>query len=172
MLFRRLLCALLGAALALGLGRPSAAGAAEAEPDLIAFGAGYYDLLQRDDEAADFRIEYRSGRALWILRPWAGIEVTSDGAVYGLGGLLADIGLGSRWVLTPSAGIGAYHDGGGKDLGHTLEFRSQIELAYRFDNRARLGLAFGHISNASLGDTNPGAEVLTLYYSLPLTWFY
>jgi hypothetical protein len=71
-------------------------------------------------------------------------------------------------VLTPSFGAGLYADGGGKELGHAVEFRSQIEIAYRFDNRARLGLAFSHISNASIGDKNPGVEVLNVYYSLPL----
>lgn len=145
-----------------------AAWADESDPALLALGLGYYDINLRDDEAADFRLEYRSDLALWVIKPWAGLEVTSDGAVYGLGGLLADIALGPRFRLTPSLGVGAYHDGGGKDLGHTVEFRSQIELAYRFEGGPRLGLAFGHISNASLGDDNPGTEILTLYYMIPL----
>jgi hypothetical protein len=159
-----------GAALAaaVGLLLAAPAWAEEAEPALLALGLGYYDINQQDDEAVDFRLEYRSDLALWIVRPWAGLEATSDGAVYGLGGLLADIALGPRLRLTPSLGVGAYHDGGGKDLGHTVEFRSQVELAYRFEGGQRLGLAFGHISNASLGDDNPGTEILTLYYMVPL----
>ncbi|MBT5810587.1 MAG: acyloxyacyl hydrolase, partial [Rhodospirillaceae bacterium] len=56
----------------------------------------------------------------------------------------------------------------GKDLGNTVEFRSGVELAYRLDDRARLGVAFHHISNASLSDNNPGTETLTLTFSLPL----
>ena len=52
-------------------------------------------------------------------------------------------------------------------MGHTVEFRSQLEFAYRFDNRSRLGFAISHYSNASLGDANPGTESLTLYYSVP-----
>jgi hypothetical protein len=164
---RRALRAVWGAATACLL-LVSIAQADETEPALLALGLGYYDINLRDDEAADFRLEYRSDLALWIVKPWAGLEVTSDGAVYGLGGLLADIALGPRVRLTPSLGVGAYHDGGGKDLGHTVEFRSQIELAYRFEGGQRLGLAFGHISNASLGDDNPGTEILTLYYMIPL----
>jgi hypothetical protein len=142
--------------------------AEEGDPALLALGMGYYDINLRDDEAADFRLEYRSDLALWIVRPWAGLEVTSDGAVYGLGGVLADIDLGPRFRLTPSIGAGLYHDGDGKDLGHAVEFRSQVELSYRFEGGRRLGLAFGHISNASLGDDNPGTEILTLYYMIPL----
>ena len=74
-------------------------------------------------------------------------------------------------MVTGSFGAGYYAEGGGTDLGHEIEFRSQIEVAYRFDDRSRLGLAFSHISNASIGDTNPGVEVLNDYYSIPLTRF-
>jgi len=164
---RRALRALWGTASACLLLAASAR-AEEGDPALLALGLGYYDVNLRDDEAADFRVEYRSDLALWVIKPWAGLEVTSDGAVYGLGGLLADIALGPSVRLTPSFGAGLYHDGGGKDLGHTVEFRSQIELAYRFEGGWNLGLAFGHISNASLGKDNPGTEILTLYTMIPL----
>ncbi|MDP6622047.1 MAG: acyloxyacyl hydrolase, partial [Alphaproteobacteria bacterium] len=60
-----------------------------------------------------------------------------------------------------------YHRGQGKDLGHWIEFRSQLELAYRFDDRSRLGVSLSHISNASLDDNNPGTESLMLNYAVP-----
>ena len=145
----------------------SGARAAE-DTALLVGGVGAYDVIQNDESAADFRIEYRHGSGLWIFKPWLGLEGTSDGALYGVGGILADVYLGRHIVLTPSLGVGAYSKGDGKDLGHTVEFRSQIELAYRFDNLTRIGIAFSHISNASLGDTNPGAEVINLYYALPI----
>ncbi len=162
------LLAALSAAAALLMAAPAAAQDGEAEPALIALGIGYYDFAQGDDAAADFRLEYRSDLALWLIKPWAGLEATSDGAFYGLAGLLADIRLGRRLVLTPSLGVGTYHEGGGKDLGSVLEFRSQLELAWRFDDASRLGLAVSHISNASVGKDNPGTEILTLYYAFPL----
>ena len=49
-----------------------------------------------------------------------------------------------------------------------LEFRSGIEVAWRFDNRSRLGVEFTHISNAGIYDRNPGTETLTVNYSIPL----
>lgn len=144
--------------------------AARAQEDqaLLAGGVGVFDLIQDDDTAMDFRIEYRHGSGLWIFKPWFGLEATSDGALYGLGGVLADFNLSPNIVLTPSFGVGAYAEGDGKDLGHVIEFRSQIEVAYRFDNASRLGLAFSHISNAGLGTENPGTEVINLYYALPV----
>ena len=72
-------------------------------------------------------------------------------------------------MVTPSFAPGFYDQGDSTlDLGHELEFRSQIEFAYRFDNRSRLGVAVSHYSNASIGDENPGTESAILYYSIPL----
>ncbi|NKB19827.1 MAG: hypothetical protein GKS01_04700 [Alphaproteobacteria bacterium] len=70
--------------------------------------------------------------------------------------------------MTPSFAVGAYDDSKGKDLGHTIEFRSGVELAWRFDNQMRLGLTLYHLSNAGIGDRNPGTEVLSLGLSVPL----
>lgn len=137
-------------------------------PDLLAFGVGYYDFVKQSDTALDLRVEYRSGLDIWDIRPWLGLEATSDDAVYGLGGLLYDLELDRHWILTPSAGVGYYHDGGGRDLGSKLEFRLQAEVAYRFESGSRLAFAFSHISNARTGGNNPGTEILTLYYMIPL----
>lgn len=138
------------------------------DPAYLSLGAGWFDIAAQDDEAADLRLEYRHGRRFWLFKPWAGLELTSDGGLWVGGGPLIDIHLGRRLVLTGSTGVGAYEDGSGKNLGATVEFRSQAEIAWRFDDRSRLGLAFGHISNAGLGDSNPGTEVLTLYYHVPI----
>ncbi|WP_119167128.1 acyloxyacyl hydrolase [Algihabitans albus] len=162
---RGILAAVLAVALLVGAAEVSA----EDDPSLISFGAGWWDLLAGDDDQADFRLEYRHGqRFLHIVKPWAGLEVTTAGGFWGGAGLLIDIYLGRRIVLTGSTGVGGFYEGDGKDLGSPIEFRSTIELGYRFDDRSRLSLAFGHLSNAGIGDDNPGAEVLTLYYHLPI----
>jgi lipid A 3-O-deacylase len=49
-----------------------------------------------------------------------------------------------------------------------IEFRSGFELAYRFDDHSRLGVAVHHLSNASIGADNPGTETALIYYSIPL----
>jgi hypothetical protein len=140
-----------------------------ASDDLLSLGVGYYDV-GKDENAADFRVEYRWGEKIfWQLKPWIGAEGTTDGALYGLGGFLVDWEVSDHFIITPSVGAGLYSDGGGKDLGHAIEFRSQLEFGYHFTNNTRMGLAFGHISNASIGDKNPGTEILSLYYHLPVT---
>jgi len=162
---RFILTAIVAAAVMLGGHGPSAA--AEGDPDFLTLAAGYYDIND-DRDAAEFRAEFRARNKFWIVKPFAGVMATSDAAFYGYAGLLVDFYFGRRIVLTPSLAAGLYDDGDGKDLGHIVEFRSSIELSWRFDDRSRLGLSFYHLSNASLDDNNPGTEVLSLSYSIPL----
>lgn len=137
--------------------------------DFLSLGVGYYDIGD-DDGAADFRLEYRDGHNyFWNIKPWVGAEVTSDASIWVGAGVLGDWEISPQVYVIPSFGAGFYEDGGSdKDLDYFIEFRSQIELAYEFQNQQRLGVAFGHISNASLGDRNPGTEILNLYYHVPV----
>ena len=114
-------------------------------------------------------VQVRLNSGLWIFLPQAGLFVTSDGGFYGHVGFYSDFFFGRRFVLSPSVSVGGYYDGSGKDLGGAVEFRSAIELAYRFNDRSRLGLQFGHLSNAHLYDSNSGEEFLILNYSIPIT---
>lgn len=141
---------------------------AQAQSDLLSLSIGYYDINDNED-AVDFRAEYRWDDPLvWVIKPWAGVEASSDAAFYALGGLLADIKVGSGFLITPSFGAGLYADGGGKELGSAVEFRSQLEMGWEFEGGARVGVAGGHISNGGLGDKNPGTEFLNLYYHIPV----
>lgn len=142
-----------------------------ADKSYLGFGVGAYDFLDADDTATDFRVEYRHGTPLfWKIKPWGGVEATTDGSLWGGGGLLADFKPADNIYLTPALGVGLYTDGGSdKDLDHPIEFRSQIEAGYEFMNGHRLGVAFSHISNAGLGNDNPGTEVLNLYYHIPVS---
>lgn len=139
------------------------------DPDFLSFGAGYFDWNRQKDEGGEFRLEYRSDYKLWHIKPFVAAAGTSSGHGFVGAGILLDVFLGRRFVLTPSFAPHFYF-GGNKDLDldYPLEFRSQLEIAYRFDDRSRLGLAISHYSNASLGDTNPGTESAMIYYSVPL----
>lgn len=154
-------------AAALALAVVAGAGPARAaDPDFLSLSVGAFDVND-DMTAAEFRLEYRSKLEWWIFRPFTGLMGNSDGGFYGYGGVLVDVFFGRRFVLTPSFAIGAYDRGSGKDLGHSIEFRSQIELAYRFDDRSRLAISLDHMSNASLDEVNPGTESLMLTYAFP-----
>ncbi len=145
----------------------AAAPAAADDPAFVAAGLGWYDFND-DQGAGSAQIEYRSELRLGPFKPFAGVMATSDAAGYLYGGILVDLYFGRRMVFTPNVAAGYYLDGDGKDLGSAIEFRSGLELAWRFDDRSRLGLAVHHISNASIGERNPGTEILSVIYALPL----
>ena len=68
-------------------------------------------------------------------------------------------------VFTASFGAGFFVDGDGKKLGNNIEFRTTFELSYELKNENRIGISFGHISNANIGDkTNVGAGTITCNY--------
>lgn len=146
----------------------SAAPAAADDPAFVSGGIGWFDF-DDDKDSADFRLEYRhDDKLLGLVKPWGGISMNSNGGVYTAVGILMDIYFGQRIVVTPSFGPGLYKQGSSKDLGNTIEFRSQIEAGWRFDNRSRLSLALSHLSNAGIGSVNPGTEIITLYYHHPV----
>ena len=141
--------------------------AAEDDPQFLSFRTGAFDINDNDTTGL-LGVEYRSDFKKFFLTPMAGGFVTAKGGLYGYGGVFVDLFLWRRLVLRPSFAVGAYADGNGKDLGGVLEFRSAIALAWRFDDRSRLGVEFSHLSNAGIYDTNPGTENLTVNYSVPL----
>jgi len=138
------------------------------DPDFLSFGAGYFDVNRQKDQGGEFRLEYRSDYKLWHFKPFVDVAGATGGHGFIGAGILLDIYFGRRFVVTPSFAPQFYFGGNDDlDLDYPLEFRSQIEFAYRFDDWSRLGLAVSHYSNAGLGDTNPGTEALTVYYSVP-----
>ncbi len=150
-------------------------------------GIGIFDVKfdgSEKNQATDFRYEFRSDNSLidigpkednfFFLKPFFGIEYTNDSASYFLTGIYFEDNLGelfegnkSKYFFTPSFGAGIYEDGSGKKLGNDLQFRTSLEISYELKNSNRIGISFSHISNANLGDKNPGVEILSLSYHIP-----
>ena len=138
-------------------------------PAFLSIGAGYYDFNRKKETGKEFRAEYRSDKKFSIFRPFAAFSATNTSQGFIGAGILLDIYVGQRFVMTPSFAPHYYWGGNKKlDLGHSIEFRSQMEFAYRLDNRSRLGMAISHYSNAGIGSTNPGTETAGIYFSVPL----
>jgi hypothetical protein len=149
------------------LGAPARGGQREPPRPALALSGAWFDFTQQDAQAVQLGVEYRAGRGHDPIRPFGGVMVTTDGTFYVCAGIGWELFLG-RVVVTPSLAPGWYLQGGGKDLGFPAEFRTQLEFAYRLPGGSRLGLAVSHLSNASLGKTNPGELSLTINYELPL----
>ena len=102
------------------------------------------------------------------IRPWVGLDVIAGGAFWIGGGIRYDIDIRDAWRVTLSSGPGYFNDGGVLPLGYDLEFVSTFEVSMKVGRTARAGLSFGHISNASLGHTNPGSELARVFFSMPI----
>ena len=91
------------------------------------------------------------------LSPITGAMITADNASYFYTGVQAQYKIGSL-NFTPSFTPGYYNAGNGKDLGHALEFKSEVQFSLELPKDSQLGFSYNHLSNASLGDKNPGAN--------------
>ncbi len=151
------------------------------------FGIGIYDVKfdgSEDNQSTDFRFERRFDNTIldigpesdnfFFLKPFIGLEYTSDSASYFITGIYLEDNLGqlidgkeNKIIFSPSFGLGFYDNGSGKDLGNDLQFRTTLELIYKLKNKNRIGLSLGHISNANLGSKNPGVEIISLSYQIP-----
>jgi lipid A 3-O-deacylase len=94
------------------------------------------------------------------ISPITGGFITENSAAYIYTGIEWNIDLG-LFEFTPSFAPGLYHEGDGKDLGHVLEFKTEIQLSYTMSDSTNFGISYNHVSNASLGDKNPGANSYT-----------
>ena len=151
------------------------------------YGIGIYDVKfdgSSSNYATDLRYERRFDNTIidigpeqdnfFYLKPFTGIELTSDSAFYLISGIYLEDNIGdlvkgkdNNWNFTPSFGIGYYNDGNGKKLGNKIEFRTTLEFSYQLVNKDRIGVSFGHISNANIGNKNPGAEIISISYQKP-----
>ena len=160
----------LAAATALTLAMSAAASADEGDNNYLRVGAGYFDLLESEnhDKTGEAHVEYISGTEYFYFKPFVGVMGTGDSAGYVYAGIRYDWEVTDNIIIAPSFAPGIYTDGDGKDLGHAIEFRSAIEVAYEFENEMRLGTSLYHLSNASISDRNPGVEVLAVHLSIPV----
>lgn len=107
-------------------------------------------------------LEYRpSCRPFFTCRWQAGLYCAAPEGVYGCMGLRRCWEAG-QWTLVVSSHVGLFESGGRSVLGHPVEFLSYLQVERRLSAAWRLGLGFGHISNAHLGRRNPGSELLRI----------
>jgi lipid A 3-O-deacylase len=112
--------------------------------------AGIIGLQHQNDEL--FRESF-----LGTLSPITGGFLTENSAFYVYSGAQAEYDLGA-FTITPSFAPGYYNAGDGKDLGHALEFKTELQMSLNVSDNTQFGMSYNHISNASLGDKNPGAN--------------
>ncbi len=118
--------------------------------------SGLLGLQHQNDEL--FRESF-----LGKLSPITGGFITEKNAFYLYTGAQAEYDLGLI-TITPSFAPGYYSFGDGKDLGFPLEFKSEVQISLNLSENTQFGMSYNHISNASLGSKNPGANSYMLNF--------
>ena len=126
------------------------------------FFTGMFDFSDDKQAAGVFGIQHQNDDLfrksfLGRLSPITGGFLTENNAFYFYTGAQAEYDLG-LFTLTPSFAPGYYSAGNGKDLGSALEFKSEVQMTLNLSDSTEFGMSYNHISNASLGDKNPGAN--------------
>tara|TARA_Y100001958_G_C20901548_1_gene323476 strand:+ start:138 stop:650 length:513 start_codon:yes stop_codon:yes gene_type:complete len=126
------------------------------------FFTGNFDFSDDKQSAILFGFQHQNKNLsrdtfLGNVSPITGGFFTENSAAYIYTGVEWNVDMGNL-LFTPSFAPGLYHEGNGKDLGHILEFKSEIQLSYATSDRTSFGISYNHVSNASLGDKNPGAN--------------
>lgn len=135
----------------------------------IKLGVGYANAFDEEDNSTDFKVDLRSNWAWFgMIDPFVAFEANTDGGLFGGVGLTGDIHLTPQWIITPSFAAGLYEEGSSVDLGGTAQFRTGVELGYQFPTAGRVGIELTHMSNFGLYDDNPGTEVISINYHMPL----
>ena len=126
------------------------------------FYSGTFDFSDDGAKSTLFGIQHHNENLyrdsfLGVLSPITGFMITADNAKYAYTGIQAQYKIGYVNII-PSFTPGLYGEGDGKDLGHIVEFKSEVQLSLDLFKNTELGFSYNHISNASLGDKNPGAN--------------
>tara|TARA_Y100000590_G_scaffold109168_1_gene124457 strand:- start:141 stop:656 length:516 start_codon:yes stop_codon:yes gene_type:complete len=126
------------------------------------FYSGMFDFSDHGAKSTLFGIQHQNENLkrdsfLGTISPVTGIMFTADNAGYIYTGIQAQYNLGILNIV-PSFTPGLYGEGNGKDLGHVVEFKSELQFSLDLFKNSELGFSYNHISNASLGEKNPGAN--------------
>ena len=134
----------------------------------VNFYTGMFDFSDDGQRAGLFGMQHQNENLtrnsfLGTLSPVTGFMITENNAGYVYTGVQAQYSIGNL-NITPSFSPGLYGEGDGKDLGHVLEFKSELQLSLDLFSNSELGFSYNHISNASLGEKNPGANSYTFNF--------
>ena len=126
------------------------------------FYSGTFDFSDDGARATLFGIQHQNENLFresffGTISPISGFMMTADNATYAYTGVQAQYKIGGLNII-PSFTPGLYGEGDGKDLGHIIEFKSELQLSVNLLQNTELGFSYNHLSNASLGDKNPGAN--------------
>lgn len=141
----------------------------------LAFGSTPYTNTEAPERVSDLYDKVRIGggsqvpgtAGLATVRPWVSLDQAGgERRMQGMSGVLIDVPFGS-FTFTPSLGAG-YLGRSALDGAPALEFRSQVELGYEFENKSRFTIGYSRITTPEENGRDPN-NVFGLHYRLPFS---
>jgi hypothetical protein len=135
------------------------------------FYSGTFDTIDKegDEKATLYGFEHNNPvlfRETFVgkFSPITGGFVTDKNSIYLYTGVQAEYEMGPLNII-PSFAPGYYEQGDGKDLGMSLEFKSEMKLSFDIFQNSEIGYSYSHISNNDWGTINPGANNQIISFS-------
>lgn len=138
---------------------------ADWRPETVAVGAGFNEIFDQEGRRLVYQVELAFPEWKAGLAPVVELHLTGADAVFVGAGLAwrweaAESPFGARIGVAP----GYYEHGDDKLLGGGFQIMSFIEGTCRLGEGKRTGLRLTHLSNASTRGTNPGTELLCVFF--------
>lgn len=171
------------AAFAIAVGTTASNLNADEDTSYISVGLGAFDFFQRHDLQVEYRLEYRGPQVIGPIKPYVSLAGTAcpgetfsfcpggglTGSGFFGGGGFMEFPVGKNIKISPSIGLAAYVGGTEDlDLDNPIVARFQVEAAYQFRDKSRLGFAVSRYDTMGMADSNPGVETFTMYISVPI----
>ena len=116
----------------------------------INFYGGVFDFSDDKQKAGLFGIQHQNENLkretfLGNVSPVTGVFLTENSAVYFYSGVEWNFDLGGI-NFTPSFTPGLYEQGDGKDLGHVVEFKSEVQATYNISDKSSIAVSYTHLT--------------------------
>ena len=129
----------------------------------INFYTGMFDFSDHGQKSPLIGIQHQDkdlnrDTFLGNISPVTGAFMTTKGlAGYIYTGVQAHYNL-KNLNITPSFTPGLYTNGKSKNLGHPIEFKTEIQISLDLSKNSEIGFSYNHMSNAQIGKHNPGSN--------------
>ena len=129
------------------------------------FYSGLFDFSDDKQKAGLIGLQHQNDKLfrnsfLGKLSPITGGFMTENAAVYLYSGVQSEFDLGFM-SITPSFAPGYYNQGSGKDLGHALEFKTEVQVSFDILNISEEISSLSSIYLKHLATSIKGTKLLT-----------
>jgi hypothetical protein len=137
--------------------------------NFVAGDLGWFDLKPEAREPT-LQFSFESGLSYWAAAPSLGPMLGPSDATSQLSGIGIELAVpvGESFSFTPSIGAGLQPSTDATQPGMAMELRGGAEFSYQFANDWKVGAAYFHVAEGGFGGSQPGNDVLSFSFTVPI----